>query len=818
MRKRIIVLFLCTLGILTLTACDNIKTAIDQNQVKSLIYERVALNVGMLDDLKGAGLLTDEVYEKYNSSIKSQLSMLEDAISALEKGDTGKITKLRCFEVGYHSMGYSGSKLVIGCDDGYNSETIHNYIKATGDSTEPLDLLLGGSSSGAASAQEQMNYEVWVLKPGEAQTLNSAGLQAITDAVNKAQSGSYEGVKKYFEPSGYTLFGNKDPYGPGGLFVKTSKVEWTSGDTTGVNTLGKNLVIPTSADFRSDHSVTENKINNSDGTTTSFFDLSHRCLWTKYRKGESFSKGPVGPSVKNADFYWAAQIKLIEFNKETVRQLVGAGSSSEKKYVLVNEAGAGEKPYALLMEYPVDIISNLKYSVEDGSWEVDMSDASNMRSSYSYNILTGAVRFRTSNINYISHAINWGPANEVLINSGSFLVETDLDKVAVTDTDYMEEQFVKAENRTGIGAVHMLLTDYLELSYLPGIVEDENLVALGRRLRVTHTSGNSLDDQFAIYLDKAGNPLMPTGNTVGAGTAQYIPILAGDVMDSQAAAQGKIKTLGDPDSISNENNAVTGATGVQAEHEKADQIYLAAQFWKGGSTINRVTVNRLDNVVVTDTADGDSEATPPPMYGIGVSLDPFNTGLYSAWIATSDESKGSLGWWLGYLQSAGYKYTIDNSALEQVLMGTYSSELRANGIIILDLSTIGKIQEEYREQDRIHDVTMLRTVFAMLGIVLGVYGLLLMAAWAVDINLVGGPKLLTLITFGRWIAVTNSEEFPGLSDGDVHYLTFGGVLKAAVMMIAVGTLLSVLDVISIVNVIIQMFGKFAEFISTKLIG
>lgn len=784
--------------LMCLTGCDE-QVAVQPDRVKAMVQTRSAFNQDCLTQLYDSGLMDQESYEKYSKAIDSSLKTIEEAFDVdMTDADAvkKKLKQLTCVYAAYYTAGYSRAHSGP-CSDGgyYVGDELKDAIKPMGDDCVALDLLGTGGKSGAEELQDLLNYNIWVIDPAQVQNLNNAnggdGLKALNSIITQAQaSNDYSQVKQYFTDSGYKLLGDSiDPYGPNGLLCKTTAVSFSNEYADGCNVMGKNLVIPTDDGFQGNH--------------TSYIDESGNRVITCKCLGDNPSN--------SADKCWFAQLQLIEFNKATVQALTGAGAAAQNRYIVVKDGSA--TPYILLMEYPVDTVRNLTYDSSDGSWEIGLGGSS-AASSYTYNILTGAVRCKTST-GADTSSIDWGSTNEVLIDSKSFKLSTaEPDKIYMANMGFQ----TGSSSSTLVGACHMLLTDYLELTYMPDVVEGENLIALGRRVRITKLSGNSVSDTVGIYIDKSGDPIVPTGTATGSGSLTQIEIPASALIDVEYAKATKIVTLGDTANPST-NVAVTGSSGTALlDHDVADEIEVTARFWKNMMVGTHPSVNQLDSVISSSNSSGDSDVVPPPLYGIAVDLDPFTTSLYSGWIATSDTGAGSLDWWQAWLQSAKFKYTIDKTALEQALMGSYSSELRKNGIIILDLDTISKIQDEYTTQDQVSRVTMFRTIFALMGILLGGYGILLMAAWAIDVNTVGGPKFLTLLTFGHWIAISSDEDIPGASQDGLYYTGFGQVFKGAILMIALGAVLSVIDVVGIVNWMIQAFGRLAEYISSTLLG
>lgn len=790
LRSSLAVISITAIMLTTLSGCGSTDLA----KASEMMTTRASMNIAQLEKIRDAGLISQDFFELYSKAIEDSLNSVAGMLT-----DADNIKKVNGAEVRYHGA--------------TSSKHDNNSLKQATDANSAIDLMTS-SKTGAADLMKEMNYEVWVLNPDKVSEINNAsgggagksGIDVLQEYITTAQnSGDYAKVREYFVPSGYSLFGNdaNDPYDEEtGLFQITKQVDSPSSfdsSHSGINQMGYNMVLETTEEFRYNHT----HATNEDGT-----------------KNQNYCSEAAGDD----NVYYYAQIKLIEFNPETVNRIAGAGNASNGRYVVAKPED-GTKPVALLMEYPVDMAS-LATMASDKSWEIEQG-----ASELTYNLLTGGFRYKPEGEKE-SLAIDWGANNDVLYTSKSVKLTNKVDKQALGETYFESAGDAHASSP---GLVKFFLTDYLELEYMPGVVQGQNVVALGRMLRIERTKGKE-GDAIGYFVGKDGEAIMAYENVDNKTTDGRIKAYATDLAWAAKLEEGQVYKLGeskpaapgadpndpnyvgptpggDPNNPQVDPNApVTGNGTLSLPRNTSSPIFPVAGFFSNAKYAGLIA-NKTDATSTGTATGGEQLVSPPPMYGLVLECDPFATSLYSGWI-TSDSSSGGLEWWEGFLNKGKFNYAIDKSALEEFLMGTYSTELRKNGVIILDLETIGRIQDQYVKEDQIHSVTMFRSVFALLGIILGAYGLLLMAAWAIDINLVGGPKLLTLITFGRWIAVANAEDIPYASTEQQHYMSFGNVLWTAVGMIAIGAVLGLLDVLEIVNWFVQVLGKFAEVIGS----
>ena len=81
-----------------------------------------------------------------------------------------------------------------------------------------------------------------------------------------------------------------------------------------------------------------------------------------------------------------------------------------------------------------------------------------------------------------------------------------------------------------------------------------------------------------------------------------------------------------------------------------------------------------------------------------------------------------------------------------------------------------------------------------------------------------GPKLLTTLTFGHWEAIQDSSELPNISISNKSYMTFSKTLTNSLKIIAVGFLLTIVDIVEIVVFLLDTFGTIADVISKVIFG
>ena len=97
--------------------------------------------------------------------------------------------------------------------------------------------------------------------------------------------------------------------------------------------------------------------------------------------------------------------------------------------------------------------------------------------------------------------------------------------------------------------------------------------------------------------------------------------------------------------------------------------------------------------------------------------------------------------------------------------------------------------------------------------------MLLLGAWVFDTNIYAGPKLVSLMTLGRWQAVRDKSDIGDVCGGDdVRFVDLRDMVISLVELTALGVLLWYVDFFDIKNIVEKYVGPLAEKIKDLLIG
>lgn len=532
-----------------------------------------------------------------------------------------------------------------------------------------------------------------------------------------------------------------------------------------------------------------------------------------------------------------ASIRFMEFNPKVVDKLIKAEGVNRDKYLVdpTNKA-------VYLLEYPVYYLSEVSLTDNNTKFESSIE-----QSDITLNIYTGELKNENGvpmkqmkdNLIHIE-----GAGGEGEKGTSSFIV-TGLGKV---------NNIGHAEKEVESGAV--ILRDYLELMYMPNVVSGEDVITLGRRLRITNFAGD-ITTSIASFINKDGKIEQRIKSDVNLEDSEGYDIedrrhnfgydnpaheiLVTDLVDLETVgkegsqiklsrpiggvveSEGKNEATEDKTGETAEENTETTGEDIETGGENKETGY-ATKDKIGGKLLKTIYSNSIKPTTKfpgehVGTEDGkNKEIGQMEFYGLLTDKNPFETALYSGWINNNNMEEGNLAWWNEWLAENEFKYRIDFNKIEMSFMGNYQFDMINEGFVILNLDTISKIQREINERNLNKNITGIRTLFIILGFILISYSALLLACWTFDSVIVSGVGLLTIVTFGKWVAVRSSEELPDMDIEGKHYMDFGDILKNSIIIMGIGILLTIVDIVDLIAIIVNTFGGLGEAIDKIFFG
>jgi hypothetical protein len=206
------------------------------------------------------------------------------------------------------------------------------------------------------------------------------------------------------------------------------------------------------------------------------------------------------------------------------------------------------------------------------------------------------------------------------------------------------------------------------------------------------------------------------------------------------------------------------------------------------------------------------------LYGITLYGGLYDRGLFSDWINTSGGA--NLVAWAKTITDLGYKnYAISNVVLTEKMKGNYSFELNQDGLLNLDLNTIIQINKEKTEERRGGGVMYLRTILLILGFMLISYVSVLLAAWALDVNLDLGLNILEKVSFNHFVAVRSLDEMPDPDpESTTTYVDFRRLIIRCLAFASVGVILISIDPVNLIIKILAWLNFLIRIIGQKIFG
>jgi len=285
--------------------------------------------------------------------------------------------------------------------------------------------------------------------------------------------------------------------------------------------------------------------------------------------------------------------------------------------------------------------------------------------------------------------------------------------------------------------------------------------------------------------------------------------------NGQWVVGGEVKTYSVSGRTSNNNSS----TGLASDMNKAKFDTFTYT-----DKINPTSVFPVrTNEVVIGGSDGKENGTNNSRlihYGLFVNTNLYKSQLYSGWLNTQGEgSGGSLNWWNEWLRKAKFTYSIDKNKLAEYLNINFTADTTDGDkdVVILDKDTLIDIQDKLHHDNRVDFINKIRTMFVALGFFCFVYGIILIGAWAIDVNFMIDTKLLGILTLGKCVAITDSIDKPPVDNGKV-YMTFGTLMARLLALFGLGIVLINVDFLVVVGNIYNAIKGLADFISQGFFG
>ena len=834
--RQFITLIACTFVMLSLVGCGDAKVnAFLNTNITTAMGSRVKANKDLANELHTSGLLSDSDLLTVDSNIDSQMAVY---MSANLSTDSNLRNILLASVVDWGAPGWQDFSPITGDVDGigYKSEDwdssivtryiANNWSAATSGADVKVPLFNGKDttitpisiidSQTGELVNERFGYTVYVLKP-----FGSTGTTSTTSTVSPPKS--LDEVLAMVS----TATADKTKVDDSVLDqLFTKAVDSSGNDVTLLNLSDRNNQVvadSTGSPFVTDSAYRYNKTTGK---------LEQTTVGNKVTKQVGVYNEAIDPievnkvaEPGNDMLIWdkSNKIPLIsvrfhEFNKSAVDNITKTLGLSPDQYLFTNYNGENR---VYIMEYPVNYVTG----IHNKSGDLTQYECAFAQSDMGINLRTGKL---------IKYGSAWGTPTDpgqyfedsdpYLPVKGAPNAQSEGQSAFVIEGETPSDSLLKVgENQTPVKTGRIILRDYLEATYAPKVVDNENVVAFGRKLRMLEFSG-SKTDVIAKYYDKAGLVLPNSASLMIDDFADFPSIITSDPTVEYVGRIGEaITPPTTPTTTATPTPLPNGVAGPPAPAPVTVNPAIQASLAK----IETIKTSVVDSIAPTTEFPGlnmdqvdRGASTKPLFYAMMIRKNMFDSALFSSWINNTDATQNSLDWWIAWLANTNrnYSYKINKTTLETYLTGNYTFQLQQDGILILDLNTINKIQTEYTAQAKDDNMKWFRTTFVILGYIVLCYAFVILMAWSTDTTVDLGLDLLGKVSFGHWVAIKDDSEIPYTDLSDIKFVTFKSLLFKSLGIGTVGILLILVNVVDVVVYLIDMFGGIAQIIGKIITG
>lgn len=837
------------ISVICLTGCSE-RITID---LSGQIQDRVEDNLSIVEALYQSGLITKEMKNTYIKSIEVNAEQFEQMLRNPKKNKTlvNAITGYQVIDRGVLINAYGWTVEDIRKTFETNKDTdniyaeyflstaLHNLhllnnipAKTAGSTLQPIVLVNNDISE---QINQRLSYNVWVLRQDLPQ---GTTIKDVYEAINKAKDNNLDSgedetktvnsiMEKYFIEL-------KDENGNPVPLIDTSKPEnqivRPSRDSY-YRIDDSNKVITAFREMENDEKMNESAYRYK-GLNTAGYDL------LIYNMG-----------IPNVAF------RLVEFNREAYDNIVGQVGLDKNKYMLVGNEGDTR---AYLLQYPIGYVSGFELSEDNNQFEARIE-----KSMLEVNLMTGNTLKSGASLDYIDGTTQAerdklekeeqkeaeeAEENKKKQNSEDIEIDSTVERYVLMDSKDQDNISYMIYGSTGLtsnndpdpwdlsfGATkakasipRIVIRDYLEATYSPGIVSNEDIVAFGRMIRLLRFEG-SITDTVARYVDAKGRFL---GNDTDSVTLKVSNFSDFDRVSKKEPynmhlPESKTESIQSSGVFEANMHLPESETENKQSSEESEANMKPAVAPQKISDLPMLVTNEFIRTteqfpgtkIAKADYDGIEKNTKPVFYAMLTNLDVMMSGTMN-WILKDsyqdtdsaevesikkDIGVGSLQWWNQWLIDHTFIYQVSTNRAADFLIGSYSFELGEEGIFIVNLDTIAKIQSKFDDNANKNMVATLRAFVRVMGYFFIGYSVLIVLAWIFDTTISPGVQLLQRVTFGRMIAVASEKEIPNCNE--TVYTGFQSIILAAVVYLIIGIILVKFDVLDLVYLLTKTVGS-----------
>lgn len=843
------------LGIsISLTACDatldDVRTYTDN--LDNVMQEVIDRNVSIISELYNSGLLNDQQREVWERSIREKCAALMNTadeqamINAGVDPDVAKNKSKAVFEQFKKAMVYTAQTTKKLPRNGGDDPNYPSYNKIAGqitqyqDSAKPLILF---DDASVTTFLNDLNRPVYVLDT----TRRTNGVEDTTDL-------------KYLQLALAILKNDADTLNN----IMSAERLTDSVTIASVGTIGELKQNMTNLTAAQQSSLERYVLSFFKKTDYNLASLEVDDVFTDTVDNPSCTIGEPAPANKiNYDVVVSSNglavltLRIHELNKNLVPFLQGfASGRSGEQGLAGNYYLMKSDKIALKLDYKLEAISDIYTgsvashgAVTDTNWECKtepteytisiydgtMSTEDGTKNKFTDNLFTSrSVMVHPKNtvkqkIGFVQRYTT-GKANNAADEVKSDEIDFDKESTEEVEGDVTYTCFYKRDG-TKVYAHYnyadcptVVLKDYLETNYFPNVIDDEMFITVGRQMRVNKLSGTAENiDKFAEAITKGGssfeNPVYISLRDIvdhqsGQGYYEGINEKLGLGQDNTVSVneelakslddrQSKLKSIINPGMLDGDGDVDTTQEGTTEEDQVTKKLQYDVYFnWIRPVQLfgEKEDVDAgIQNLNLND-AQGVADHTIPTMWCMFTS-NSISENLWGSWItASADREEGSLAWFDGWLANNKYTYHLTKEMLLSQDKAD-SATFKKDGSISFDLRVVDQVQKIQNEKYGFNLERTLRTASRIIGMLIMLYGIVMLGAWVIDINIEGGPGFLKLMTAGKWRSIRDSTGIPAMPPDGVHYIDFKSLCFSVFLVLCLGVVLMILDVIDIRDIV-----------------
>lgn len=489
-------------------------------------------------------------------------------------------------------------------------------------------------------------------------------------------------------------------------------------------------------------------------------------------------------------------LRFMEFNPDLLDLIwtkTKDGVVTKDKYYITQNAS---KKAAIKLDYPLYKISGIetdslsskewKCTFEETGLSMDLTDGA------FYDMNGYKLDYKGDNFKYNNMSFSFGDTSLLAKTKvGEGLIEVDVCPLILKD--YVELYQIKYSDGKGISNS-----------------DGEYWTPLGRRLRVKqfkstegdldkqiyefaqsiNIDGTYSDNTNYISLDKIASKESGYGFFESAGVSLGLGV--NNMARIQTALDGD-RTDRVVDSTGMIVNDESFGFGMTVYEKAISPVMCIGESEKSDEGTISPGLAQIDHDKVYSLKEGKSYECPT-IYGMCLISSIYETNITGGdWIGSTTADCRNVNEWNKWLKNNGFTYQINLDRLMELLGNNNHHTQDGDGAITFSKGVIENLNKNFKNKKEQQWDRLQRTLARIMGLILNGYALILIGAWVFDTNVSFGPRLLTILTFGKWVAVVDLDDDMNYKGSDIVYVDFRILMISVLLIMATGIMCMVFD-------------------------